>query len=303
MFPELAKHSEKLIYFVEIIHDGSLQGAGRRLGISAATLSYSIKELELATKVKLLNRSKKGISLTPAGTRLYDFCRTFYEQLDQIQVQILDLEKPVKRKIRIGTFSSIAIYFWPLLMKELTSQSKLSISLSTKRSLENLESLVKKDIDVALTVGTFHQKSIISHELYRDSYNFYVSNQFSSKKLSDQELKKHVLLYIPDAQDELGKNLRSYLHHWNLSFKEEFELDSFEVIGEFVKKGYGIGILPNRVAKNLGPSVVRIDMNSMSIKNFGEHRFYLSHRNDLELSQMDLDSLKIAAAKAVLKMG
>lgn len=296
MLPDLVRHTEKLFYFHEIVQEESLQAAGRKLGISAATLSYSLKELEGATGVTLLVRTKKGISPTPAGQRLYDFSRKLFRDLDQIQLQISDLDQPLKTKIRIGTFSSIAIYFWPLLQDELGEQESLALSIITNRSKEILESLIKKDIEIAITVGSFQNPAIVKHELYRDSYGYYTN---SSNRMAD--IKKSVLLFIPDAMDNDGKTLRYHVHDQGLRFKDEFELDSFEVITEFIKKGYGIGILPNKVAQRAGGNLKRIYPSS-GFRNFGDHRFYLSYRNDLEIKQSDLKIIMLAATKAVTKL-
>lgn len=296
MLPDLARHTEKLFYFYEIVQQESLQATGRKLGISAATLSYSLKELEAATGVSLLVRTKKGISPTPAGQRLYDFCRKFFKDLDQIQLQISDIDQPIKTKIKIGTFSSIAIYFWPLLQDELGEQESLALSIITNRSKDILESLIKKDIEIAITVGSFQNPAIIKHELYRDTYGYYTRNNSRNSDVKDS-----VLLYIPDAVDNDGKSLRYHVHDQGLRFKDEFELDSFEVITEFIKKGYGIGILPNKVAQRAAGNLKRI-YPSNGVRNFGDHRFYLSYRKDLDIKQNDLRIIMQAATKAVTKL-
>lgn len=303
MLPNLAKHSEKLVYFYEVLNNGSLQATARKLGISAATLSYSIKELEAVAGMTLLKRSKKGVTPTSAGSRLYDFCRKFYQDLDQVQLQLHDLNIQAKRKIRIGTFPSIAIYFWPYLLEELKKEESLAIALTTKRSKAVLEALVKHEIDLAITVECFEHSHLIKHELYRDNYGFYISGKNSEKSLSLEALKKIVLLYIPDAEDATGTTMRQYIHSWGLNFRDEFELDSFEVIGEFVKKGYGVGMLPTRVAKNLGTAVKKIQLSGVPTNGFGLHRFFVTYRNDLDLGQTQLNLVLNAATKAVQKMG
>lgn len=297
MLPDLARHTEKLHHFFEIVQEGSIQATGRKLGLSAATLSYSLKELEAATGVSLLVRSKKGIAPTAAGQRLHEFCRKFFKDLDQIQLQINNLDQPQKTRIRIGTFSSIAIYFWPYLQDELKNQDSLSISITTKRSKEVLELLMKKDIEIAITVGSFQNPAIIKHELYRDSYGFYANTKSTFKGVENS-----VLLYIPDAEDVDGKSLRYHVHDQGLKFRDEFELDSFEVIAEFIRKGYGVGILPNKVAQRMGGNLKRISIAGSESRSFGDHRFYLSYRNDLDIKQSELKIIMQAAAKAVLKL-
>lgn len=293
MLPELAKHSEKLSYFYSIVTEGSLQATSRKLGISASGLSYTLKELEKVCGVALLKRSKKGIAPTEAGETLYQLCRKIYRDMEQAQRQMTDADHEDINRIRIGTFPSIAIYFWPMLLKELGKGTKLSMSITTGRSKEILEKLIKQEVDVAITVECFTHAQLLKHELYSDTFGFYVSSKKGSAPLDEQ-----VIYFIPDAEDQDGKKLRQYVHGLEVRFKEECEMDSFEVIAQFVRNGYGVGILPNKVAGTLGKSIKRVSQKNVP-QNFGPHRFYLSYRNDLDLSQRSLDQILNAAKKAV----
>ena len=296
MLPELAKHSEKLAYFYEIISEGSLQATSRKLGVSASGLSYTIKELEKVCKVPLLKRSKKGVAPTEAGAKLFQLCRTVYREMERVQLEMQGVGTYEIHRIRVGTFSSIAIYFWPLLLKEIARDSRLSMSISTGRSKEILELLIRKEVDVAITVECFTHARLVKHELYADSFSFYVATGKKVESLNDE-----VLYYIPDTQDRDGKKLRQHLQGMEVRFKEECELDSFEVIAQFVANGFGVGILPNKVAFGFGKAIKRISSRELK-RDFGAHRFYLSYRDDLEMSQRDLEIILGAARKAVAKL-
>lgn len=301
MLPNLAQHTEKLYYFYEIAISGSIQAASRKIGVSAASLSYSMKQLESAAGSELFIRHKKGISLTSSGQILLNFCRKFYRDLEDVDRYIHNSSLEPTQRIRVGTFQSIAIYFWPLLMETL-KDSSLSISITTNRSKNIIESLIKREIDIALTVEGINHKSIIKHQLYSDHYSFYVSSKIKKRTLKPDDLLTQPVLFIPDAIDENGISLRQYLDSWNLKFKDEFELDSFEVIAEFVRKGYGIGIIPSRVAKAHGSSIVKQSIQSLKENQFGSHRFFLSHRDDLDLPQKLINSILESSKKAVQQM-
>lgn len=296
MLPELAKHSEKLAYFYAIINEGSLQATSRKLGISASGLSYTLKELEKVCQATLLKRSKKGIEPTVAGQKLYQLCRTVYRDMEQTLLQMQDSKHQELHRVRIGTFSSIAVYFWPTFMQELGEESHLSMSLTTGRSRHIMEQLIKKEIDVAIVVEALANPLLVRHELYTDTFSFYASTELSTRKTQDC-----AIFYIPDAEDQDKKSLQQHLRGLDVKFKEECAIDSFEVIAQFVKVGAGVGILPNRVAATLGKGVKRLTGKGLA-QNFGRHRFYLSYRNDLDLSQKDLDLMMTAASKAVRKM-
>lgn len=297
MLPEISRHLEKLGYFYEMVQAGSLQETARKLGVSPATLSYSLKELEAVAETQLFVRSKKGMAPTEAGEKLFQFCRKLYRDLDEVSLALKNEGQKTRHRVRVGTFSSIAIYFWPLIQKSLKNQKELTLSLTTKRSREILEALMKREVDVAITVGTLRAPEVTAHKLYTDSYGFYgkKGSKFSSPKES-------TLFYLPDATDDEGKNLRSHVHDFGLRFQEEFELDSFDVIKAFIMRGEGVGILPVKVAQNMGDGLERISLPGLKRASFGSHSFYLSHRLDLEILQRDLTLIKKAAEGAVREL-
>lgn len=302
MGPELARHSEKFYYFFEIANAGSLQSAARKIGTAAANLSQSIKVLEGAVGTPLFNRSKNGVTLTEAGEQLFLFCRKYFREIDELQRAMEHPDQAALKRIRIGTFQSIALYFWPLLMNSIKPEDGLSLSITTDRSRVIIELLLKKIIDVALTVETVNHEKIIKHELYKDEYAFYAPKSWQKTTLTKEEVRSLVVLYIPDALDENARSLRQYLHSWNLIFHDEFELDSFEVVCEFVKSGYGVGILPTQVAKSFKESLVLVSIEGLEQLTFGPHRFYLSYRDDLDLPQSAIKKLLKNAKSAAIQL-
>lgn len=302
MYPELAKHSEKLNYFYTIATTGSLQACARKLGLSAPTLSYNLKQLEEIIGKKLMHRSNKGIQLTEAGELLLAFCKRYFKELEQVEKMMHNPELSSVTRIKVGTYHSIAIYFWPHVMNAIVDDSTLSVSISTDRSDRILEALYRRDIDLALTVESGNLSGIVQHELYRDSYAFYCSRKAEKSLLSKKDIGKNTIIYIPDAQDKNRKTISQYLFGWDLNFAEEFQLDSFEVIAEFTKRNYGIGILPTKVAENYKDEIQLVKIEDLESTVFGEHRFFLSYREDLSLPQRLMNVFLEASLAAVTQV-
>lgn len=301
MISQLVRHTEKLHYFYEVANEGSYHAAARKLSVSAPTISYSIKQLEDVMDTMLFLRGPKGVTLTDSGQTLFGFCRKYYRDMAEMMLQIRSASDVEIQRIKVATFQSIAIYFWPMLVESLGDHPELSLSISTGRSQKVLEMLVKKEVDIAITVEDFHHSGLIKHELYDDHYAFYCSSKLKKRRLDESDVIKSPLLYIPDAIDENRRALRQHVYAMGLVFQDEFEMDSFEVIGEFVKRGYGVGILPTRAASQFGKSIQKVKVGESPIK-FGRHRFFLSYRDDLDISQHLMDLLLSAAMKAVRAM-
>ena len=70
--------------FVSAVDEGSLAGAGRRLGRSPAAVSRAIAFLEAHVGAELLHRTTRALKLSEAGERYVAACRRV----------LIDLEEP-----------------------------------------------------------------------------------------------------------------------------------------------------------------------------------------------------------------
>ena len=72
---------------------GSLGRAAVRLHVSQPSLSKRLASLEAKAGARLLERSSRGVSLTPAGRRLYEHAHALLEQADQVTDVIVGLKR------------------------------------------------------------------------------------------------------------------------------------------------------------------------------------------------------------------
>src|SRR3954453_9836096 len=72
--------------FVAALDEGSLAGAGRRLGRSPAAVSRAIAFLEHHVGAELLYRTTRSIKLSEAGERYASACRRVLVELEEAEM-------------------------------------------------------------------------------------------------------------------------------------------------------------------------------------------------------------------------
>ncbi|MEV6767269.1 LysR family transcriptional regulator [Nocardia sp. NPDC051030] len=77
-----------LRYFVAVADERHFGRAAARLRMTQPPLSRAIKQLESELGAALLNRSAAGVTLTPAGSVLYDDARALLEQADLTRARV-----------------------------------------------------------------------------------------------------------------------------------------------------------------------------------------------------------------------
>jgi DNA-binding transcriptional LysR family regulator len=77
-----------LRYFVAVAEERHFGRAAARLHMTQPPLSRAIKQLETDVGALLLHRSPAGVTLTPAGTALYDEARALLEQAEHARARV-----------------------------------------------------------------------------------------------------------------------------------------------------------------------------------------------------------------------
>ncbi len=84
----MTQQLNNLATFVSIVKNQKLKKAADELSLTESAVSHQLSRLEQRLNVKLLNRSTKGVSLTPNGKKFYDQIEPALEQIDKALQQL-----------------------------------------------------------------------------------------------------------------------------------------------------------------------------------------------------------------------
>lgn len=72
-----------MMSFAAVAHTGSFSAAAEQLNCSKAAVSRQIARLESSVGLKLLNRTTRNVSLTPAGREIYERCARIVDEVNE----------------------------------------------------------------------------------------------------------------------------------------------------------------------------------------------------------------------------
>lgn len=107
----------KYLAFVKTVEYGSFTRAADVLHYSQSGVSRMIRDLESEWSVTLLERSRTGVALTSAGSRLLPLAKSLCDQYRRLQTEVDDLHGVQSGLIRIGVFSSVATHCLPNIIR------------------------------------------------------------------------------------------------------------------------------------------------------------------------------------------
>lgn len=140
----------KLEVFLTTIQTGSFSKAAEELNCTQSAVTQTMNNFEAELGVALLDRSHKGVHLTPAGEKLLPNIIEAREGIDKLLKQAKSVAEGKETPIRIGCFSSIATSWLPQAIKAYQKDNP-AINFSIKIGTENLaDLLLNHKIDIAL---------------------------------------------------------------------------------------------------------------------------------------------------------
>jgi DNA-binding transcriptional LysR family regulator len=91
----------QLAVLAKVVDLNGFSAAARSLGVPKAAVSRAVADLEKALGVRMLERTTRRISLTPAGQLIYPHARRVADELDAAQVLIAKLRNPATGPLRV----------------------------------------------------------------------------------------------------------------------------------------------------------------------------------------------------------
>lgn len=151
---------EAMRVFVSALDEGSLAGAGRRLGRSAPAVTRAINALEGHVGARLLDRTTRMIRLTEAGERYAVACRRVLVDLKEAELQAAG-ERAAPRGLLTLTAPVVAgtRLLRPLVDAFLDEQPEVQARMLL---LDRVVSLVDEGVDLALRIAHLPDSNLIA---------------------------------------------------------------------------------------------------------------------------------------------
>jgi len=151
--------------FVSTVREGSFSAAGRRAGLSPASVSRYIGELETQLGVQLFNRSTRHLGLTEAGKIFFQRTEQVLHGIEDAEAAALALQSAPRGTLRIHSRTMFGIKVLSPLMPEfqkLYPELKVELRLSERRA-----QLREEELDVDFQIAAPKDPGLMQRRLLR----------------------------------------------------------------------------------------------------------------------------------------
>lgn len=232
--------------------------AARRLGISKASVSSRISELERAAGLPLVRRTTRSVGLTQAGQQLAEETRASFERIAQSFAGIRDLAGSPRGVVRVTAPVALGRqYVAPTLPAFLRQYPEIRLELDLSDRFANL---AQEGFDLAIRHTQAPPETHVAWQLCTSRSLLVASADYLKRHgtpAHPSELAQHACLqYLRDAPGQgwsfergSGRKVERVL----VPVQGPLRANNSEVLREAVLGGLGIGLLPDfSAATHLG---------------------------------------------------
>src|SRR5271165_379896 len=242
----------QLITFLEVAKLGSFSRAGQKVFRSQSAVSAQIRQLEQEYDDRLLDRSGKDVTLTPAGRVLVAYAERLIQLRDESKLAVADQGTSPRGKLVVGANEATCLYVLPdVFAKYCGLHPDVQLSIYRNFSYKIVEKLENGSIDVGIVTLPVKSPKLKTISIFRDQLMWMVNPQNPLAKLdvvSVAEIAKHPMLLPKTGYSRrlMDKLLRPFEAHVQV----RMELPSVGMIKSFVAAGLGVTLISASFARD-----------------------------------------------------
>ena len=241
--------------FMIVVQERSMTRASLRLHKTQSAISQAIARLEDSVGVKLLHRSRTGLSPTPAGKRLLDQAQLVFTTISRMPIALEETSEAVSGKIKIVMIDSIVCPDFDASLTNFFSiypEVELEISIDTTSSVINAVELGA--CTCGISDGVIPEK-FKSKEILRESFALFCCGAHrlaGMRDISDSDLRDEP--FVGFTADVLGGahmgDVTAFRAKASIGQHVRGLSSYVSEVRRMIECGLGIGFLPLHLAES-----------------------------------------------------
>lgn len=161
----------QLRYFVALEQSGHFGRAAAACHVSQPAFSVAIRELESRLAIRLVDRSNRRVTITPAGREIAAQARLCLRDLEQLAELATRRQAPLSGPVTLGVIPTIAPFLLPKCLPEIRRRyPDIKLFIREEQSAPLLDQLDRGEIDIVLLALPFPLRNVSTMTLFRDEF-------------------------------------------------------------------------------------------------------------------------------------
>jgi len=240
----------QLKYVLAVAEYKNFTKASEKVFVTQPTLSMQVQKLEEELNVKIFDRTKKPIKLTPVGEKIIEQAKNIVNESVRIQ-DIVDQQKGfVGGEFKLGIIPTVMPTLLPMFLNNFVKKyPKINLKIEELHTDVIVDKLIDGHLDAGIAATPLGNEKIIEKPLYYEPFMAYIPEQhrlFNQKEIVADDLDVDEVLLLEDGhcfKDNILNLCKSVQNHPD---QKRFYLESgsFETLIKLSDEGLGMTLLP-----------------------------------------------------------
>ena len=254
---------------IKTLERGTLSKAAEELGYTQSGLSRMINSLEEEMGIKVIERDRNGVRLTPEGEILVPYIRGVISAQSSLEQAAGKIKGMHLGLIRVGTFNSASAQWLPKLIKEFTDMYpdvKFELIHGTDEETRNLAESGRVD----LTFTDYPNKGVLEEEFLISDPIFAIFSakdpRADMKSLPLEKLEELPYIALNEGVDD---EITRILTLNEISLNPRFiESDDHAVVA-MVEQGLGTSLMSEMMLQGFRADIARVPLDPPAYRKIG----------------------------------
>lgn len=239
--------------FLAVADTGSITHGAADMGLSLPAASERLRDMEAAGQVMLLERGRRGVSLTEAGEALVHHARTVMRQMADMHSELGLHAKAMRTAIRVAANTAAITEYLPAkLAIWMTENPRIDLELKERQSADIARAVVRGFVEIGILSDAAGTTELERIPFAQDQLVVIVAKHHrlaGSRRVSFPDILHEQFIGLSAGASQ--EHIESQASRLGGRLKIRTRLRTFEGISNMVAAGAGIAIIPHTAAQRL----------------------------------------------------
>lgn len=245
----------QLRYFLAVARTRNFSRAAEQCHVAQPSLSQQIMKLEAELAERLFERTKREVSLTPAGELLRAHAERVVESVEEAQACVREAGGLVRGRVALGALPTVAPYYLPVRLRKFAARfPAVEVVVHEDTTAQLALAVAAKEIDVALLSLPVERTGLAAEEFFDEPLLVALpaKHRLARRRgaaLTLDDLEQEAFILMKEGHCLAGQALQ-FCRLNGFAPRVSFRSAQIETVLAFVAAGWGVSIVPAMARRN-----------------------------------------------------
>ncbi|WP_127845352.1 hydrogen peroxide-inducible genes activator [Psychroflexus aestuariivivens] len=240
----------QLNYLLAVAEYKNFTKASEKVFVTQPTLSMQVQKLEEELGVKIFDRTKKPIKLTPVGEKIIAQAKNIVNESIRIQDIVEQQKGFIGGEFKLGIIPTVMPTLLPMFLNNFVKKyPKINLKIEELHTEAIIEKIQQGHLDAGIAATPLEFENIIEKPIYYEPFTAYIPKQhplFNKTDLTPDDLDVDEILLLEDGHCFKDNVLNLCKASQLKPDQRQFYLESgsFETLIKLSDEGLGMTLLP-----------------------------------------------------------